>query len=196
LAYRLGLDLLFGGFAAGVIVRELMRGRELSGFDSKMSALALGLFVPIFFMVSGMTLDVSAFESPGGALRTLLCCLLMLVVRGTPSLILYRRDLDLRGRGALALLSSTQLPLVLAITEVATASERMTPSTAADLVGGALLSTLVFPLLGLRLRHAPRVRSSEFGSQAAALAHRLRVAFAARVQLRRSDASAPAAGDG
>ena len=26
LAYRLGLDLLFGGFAAGVIVRELMRG--------------------------------------------------------------------------------------------------------------------------------------------------------------------------
>jgi Kef-type K+ transport system membrane component KefB len=87
LAYRLGLDLLFGGFAAGVIVRELMRGRELSGFDSKLSALAFGLFVPIFFTVSGMTLDVSAFESPGGVLRTLLFCLLMLVVRGTPSLI-------------------------------------------------------------------------------------------------------------
>ena len=216
LAYRLGLDLLFGGFAAGVIVRELMRGRELSGFDSKLSALAFGLFVPIFFTVSGMTLDVSAFESPGGVLRILLFCLLMLVVRGTPSLILYRRDLDLRRRGALALLSSTQLPLVLAITEVATASGRMTPSTAADLVGAALLSTLIFPVLGLRLRRAPRPQSGEPGSQAAAVAQRLKVAFAARVRqevgiacpadtsdrkraraaARRTDTSATVAGDG
>jgi Kef-type K+ transport system membrane component KefB len=183
LAYRLGLDLLFGGFAAGVIVRELMRGRELSGFDSKLSALAFGLFVPIFFTVSGMTLDVSAFESPGGVLRALLFCLLMLVVRGTPSLILYRRDLDRRTRGALALLSSTQLPLVLAITEVATASGRMTPSTAADLVGAALLSTLIFPLLGLRLRRAPRPRSCDSASQAGGLARRLKVIYRSAAEL-------------
>jgi Kef-type K+ transport system membrane component KefB len=173
-----------------VIVRELMRGRELVGFDSKLSALAFGLFVPVFFTVSGMTLDISAFGSAGGVLRTLLFCLVMLLVRGTPSLILYRRELGLRDRGALALLTSTQLPLVLAITEVATASGRMSASTAADLVGAALLSTLIFPLLGLRLRrrHAaapeadsPRARSPEDGRQPSRLPQRREVGLAPRV---------------
>lgn len=191
LAYRLGLDLLFGGFAAGVIVRELMRGRELASFDSKLSALAFGLFVPIFFTVSGMTLDVSAFGSAGGVARTFLFCLLMLVVRGTPSLILYGRDLDLRRRGALALLTSTQLPLVLAITEVATASGRMSPSTAADLVGAALLSTLIFPLLGLRLRRAPREPSCEHSSQAPDLALRVQACPSPPAGLRAAKITSP-----
>jgi hypothetical protein len=106
----------------------------------------------------------------------------MLVVRGTPSLILYRRDLDLRRRGRAGAAQLDQLPLVLAITEVATASGRMTPSITADLVGAALLSTLIFPVLGLRLRRAPRPQSGEPGRQAAALAQRLKVAFAPRVR--------------
>ncbi|HUA45748.1 MAG TPA: cation:proton antiporter [Solirubrobacteraceae bacterium] len=151
LAYRLGLDLLLGGFVAGVIVRELLRGTEMPGFDSKLTAITFGLFVPFFFTVSGMTLDVSSFASAGGILLTGVFCLLMLLVRGTPALILYRRELDASRRRALALLSSAQLPLVLAITALATASGRMSPSIAADLVGAALLSTLIFPVLGLRL---------------------------------------------
>ena len=152
LAYRLGLDLLLGGFAAGLIVRELLREREITGVDSKLSAIAFGLFVPFFFAVSGMSLDITAFASVGGLVRTVLFCALMLIVRGTPALTLYRRRLDLRSRRALALLSSTQLPLVLAITALATSAGRMSPSIAADLVGAALLSTLIFPLLGLRMR--------------------------------------------
>jgi len=78
--------------------------------------------------------------------------LLFLLVRGTPALLLYRRVLDARERMALALLTSTQLPLVIAITTLATETGHMRRSTAAALVGAAVLSTLVFPILGLRLR--------------------------------------------
>ena len=60
--------------------------------------------------------------------------------------------LDKRERTALALMSATQLPLVLAITTLATNTGHMRASTAAALVGAAVLSTLVFPVLGLRLR--------------------------------------------
>jgi len=49
-------------------------------------------------------------------------------------------------------MSATQLPLVLAITTLATNTGHMRPSTAAALVGAAVLSTLIFPILGLRLR--------------------------------------------
>jgi hypothetical protein len=74
------------------------------------------------------------------------------VVRGTPALLLYRGVFDARERTALALMSATQLPLVLAITTLATDTGHMRASTAAALVGAAVLSTLIFPILGLRLR--------------------------------------------
>ena len=153
LAYKLGLDLLLGGFAAGVITRHVLRTRELPAFDSKLTAVAFGVFVPFFFVASGMNLDVAAlFASVADVAKLLLFFVLMLVVRGTPALLLYRGVLGRRDRVALALLCSTQLPLVLAITALATAAGHMRPSTAAALVGAAVLSTLVFPVLGLRVR--------------------------------------------
>jgi Kef-type K+ transport system membrane component KefB len=152
LAYRLGLDLLLGGFAAGMITRQLLKERELVAFDSKLTAVGFGVFVPMFFIVSGMKLDVTALFSSAGAVgKLVLFLVLFLVVRGTPALVLYRRVFERRQRIALALLSSTQLPMVVAITDLAEAGGHMRPSTAAALVGAAALSTLVFPILGLRV---------------------------------------------
>ncbi len=153
LAFDLGLDLLLGGFAAGLITRQVLKTRELPAFDSKLAAIAFGVFVPFFFIVSGMDLDVAAlFASVSGVVKMGVFFLLFLFVRGTPALLLYRGVLDARERASLALMTSTQLPLVLAITTLATSSGHMRPSTAAALVGAAVLSTLVFPVLGLRLR--------------------------------------------
>ena len=153
LAYDLGLDLLLGGFAAGLITRQVLKTRELPAFDSKLSAVAFGVFVPFFFIVSGMNLDVSAlFASVSGVAKMGLFFLLFLLVRGTPALLLYSSLFDARERASLALLTSTQLPLVLAITTLATSSGHMRPSTASALAGAAVLSTLCFPILGLRLR--------------------------------------------
>ena len=154
LASRLGLDLLLGGFAAGIITRQVLKTREIPAFDSKLTGVAFGVFVPFFFIASGMRLDVTALYASAGAVAKLfLFFFLFLVVRGTPALLLYRHVLpDLRARRALALMCSTQLPLVLAITTLARDSGHMRASTAAALVGAAVLSTLVFPVLGLRLR--------------------------------------------
>ncbi|HEV3055588.1 MAG TPA: cation:proton antiporter [Solirubrobacteraceae bacterium] len=165
LAYQLGLELLLGGFAAGVIVRRLLADHELPAFDSKLSAIAFGVFVPFFFVVSGMKLDVSAlFDSAGGVAKLVLFLALFLVVRGVPALLLYRSVLDGRKRAALAFFSSTQLPLVVAITSLATADGHMRPSTAAALVGAAAISTLVFPILGLRSATREPVSVAEVAS--------------------------------
>jgi Kef-type K+ transport system membrane component KefB len=153
LAADLGLDLLLGGFAAGIITRQVLKTREVPAFDSKLTAVAFGVFIPFFFVVSGMNLDVAAiFASVSGVLKMALFFVLFLVVRGVPALVLYRRVLDQRERIALGFLTSTQLPLVLAITTIATETGHMRTSTAAALVGAAVLSTLVFPVVGLRLR--------------------------------------------
>lgn len=157
LAYELGLDLLLGGFAAGAITREVLRSRELPGFEAKLTAVAFGLFVPFFFVVSGMRLDIATIvESPEGIMKVFLFLALFLVVRGTPALLLYRRILGRRDRVVLALLSATQLPLVLAITTLAQETGHMRADTAAALVGAAVLSTLIFPMLAIRLRREDR----------------------------------------
>ena len=154
LASNLGLDLLLGGFAAGLITRLVLRKHEVPGFDSKLTAVAFGVFIPFFFVVSGMRLDVDAlFASPSSVGKLLLFFVLFLVVRGTPALLLYRGVLPLReDRMALALFSATQLPLIVAITTVAVQTGHMRSSTAAALVGAGALSTLAGPLHGLHMR--------------------------------------------
>ena len=153
LAADLGLDLLLGGFVAGVIVREALRGREVGVFESKLTAVGYGFFIPFFFITSGIKFDLSALtEDPIRLLELPLFLALFLVIRGAPALLLYRRLLDRTDRWALALFSATELPLVVAITTIAIEEGHMRSSTAASLVGAAILSTTIYPLLALRLR--------------------------------------------
>jgi Kef-type K+ transport system membrane component KefB len=161
LASDLGLDLLLGGFAAGMITRQVLQTGEVSLFDSKLTAVAFGFFVPFFFVVSGMRLDVAAlFEGVSGLAKLVIFFLLFLVVRGVPALVLYRRALPAReDRMALAFFTATQLPLVVAITTVAVDGGHMESSTAAALVGAGALSTLAGPLHGLRMRRISAARA-------------------------------------
>jgi hypothetical protein len=82
----------------------------------------------------------------------LLFLALFLVVRGTPALLLYRKVLSATERRALAFFSATELPLVVAITTIAIDAGKMRTSTSAGLVGAAMLSTLIFPFVGLALQ--------------------------------------------
>lgn len=153
LASDLGLDLLLGGFVAGVITRLALKGREVTIFESKLSAVGYGFLIPFFFVVSGVNFDVSALvDDPARAALVPTFFVLFLVVRGTPAMLLYRKVLDFRDRAALAFFSSTELPLVVAITTIAVAEGHMKETTSAALVGAAVLSTAVYPLLGLRMR--------------------------------------------
>src|SRR5215213_4974135 len=153
LATQLGLDLLLGGFVAGIIVRMTLHGREISVFDSKVTAVGYGLLIPFFFVTSGMEFDIdSLFASTEALLKLPMFATLFLVVRGVPALVLYRGELGRRDRIALAFFSATQLPLVVAITTLAVDGGHMHSSTAAALVGAAIISALVYPLVGLRLR--------------------------------------------
>ena len=161
LANSLGLDLLLGGFVAGVIAREALRGREVRIFESKLTAVGYGFFIPFFFVTSGLKFDLTALtDDPIRLLELPLFLAFFLIVRGAPALLLYDRVLDRTDRFALGLFSATELPLVVAITTIAIEEGHMRGSTAASLVGAAILSTTIFPLLGLRLRR-DRTRAAE-----------------------------------
>jgi len=153
LAGDLGLDVILGAFAAGIIVRYARRGRTTRRFEMKLDAVGFGFLIPFFFIQSGMRLDLAALDSGVGAvLKVPLFVAGFLVVRGLPALWLYRHEFGLRDRIALALFSATQLPLVVAITSLGLAEGEMRQSTAVALVTAAVVSVLVFPSLAIAIR--------------------------------------------
>jgi Kef-type K+ transport system membrane component KefB len=162
LADKLGLDVLLGGFVAGMIVRLALKGHELQVFESKLTAVGFGFFVPFFFITSGIGLDIRALGSIEALLKMAMFLGLFLVIRGAPALLLYRGVLRARQRMALAFYSATELPLVVAITTIAVDAGHMTSSTAASLVGAAMLSTMIYPLVGLTLQRRA-VREGQTG---------------------------------
>jgi Kef-type K+ transport system membrane component KefB len=168
LAGKLGLDILLGGFVAGMITRVALQGQELQIFESKLTAVGFGFFVPFFFVTSGIAFDLSALGSAEAIAKLLMFFGLFLVVRGTPAMLLYRGVLSARDRAALAFYSATELPLVVAITTIAIETDHMKSSTAAGLVGAAMLSTLVFPFVGLALRKQSEAAAGDEAEPAAA----------------------------
>ncbi len=92
-ASRFGLDVVLGAVLAGIVLRAWTRrfNMDTEGLERKFDAVGYGIFIPIFFISSGMTLDLKAISQD--PLRLLLFFGLLLIVRGLPSLLVYRRTL-------------------------------------------------------------------------------------------------------
>ncbi|MFI8320913.1 cation:proton antiporter [Streptomyces sp. NPDC085529] len=152
----LGLDVLLGAFAAGLITRLVLTGAAPEAGPeilAKVEGVGFGFLVPVFFVVTGLEFDLDSLLSGGRALLLLpVFLLLFLVVRGGPMWFLAPRDLDRTDRGALVLYGSTALPLVVAITTIGLDDKALSAGEAAALVGAGMVSVLVFPLLAMRLR--------------------------------------------
>jgi Kef-type K+ transport system membrane component KefB len=109
LATDLGLDLLLGGFVAGIIVSLALKGREVGVLESKLAAVGYGFFIPFFFVFTGISFDLNALlESPALMIGVPIFLLGFLLSRGIPALLLYRKQLPaMRDRLALGAFMAT-----------------------------------------------------------------------------------------
>jgi Kef-type K+ transport system membrane component KefB len=65
LASALGLEVILGAFIAGVLLRFVDRDRMMTHpqFRQKLEAVGFGVFIPVFFISSGLRFDLSALFS-------------------------------------------------------------------------------------------------------------------------------------
>ena len=154
ISYELGLDIVLGGFVAGVVIRLLIstiEKEEAETVASKLDAVGFGFLVPFFFVTTGVGYDLKALLASPAALLTLPGILvLFLAVRGAVTYWVLRRDFPKPQRVTLSLLASTQLPLVVVVAGIGVSTGRISPATESALVGAAMLSVLIFPLLAIR----------------------------------------------
>lgn len=156
LAETLGLDVLLGAFAAGIVVRLFSASSESEAIRAKLEAIGFGFLIPIFFVVSGIEFDLHVFvQHPSSLWRVPVFLILMLIARGAPAYLLYKRTLTRAQRLPMALFSATGLPLIVVITSIALSEGRMIEVNAASLVAAGMLSVMIFPALGLAKLRSP-----------------------------------------
>lgn len=156
LSLALGLDMLLGAFAAGVICRVLLSGADEGDarqIEGKLEAVAFGVLVPVFFINTGIGFDLRALLGDPRALLLLPIFLVLLVlVRGLPGSLAAPRGSTFADRASLTLFSATGLPIIVAVTAIGVDDGDLPSGTATALVGAGMLSVLLFPLLALVLR--------------------------------------------
>jgi Kef-type K+ transport system membrane component KefB len=153
IAEEFGLDVVLGAFLAGIVLRRWAPG-DVHSLEEKLDAIGYGFFIPVFFVSSGMALDVrSIAEAPA---RLLVFFVLLLLVRGLPALVVYRSALAAAQRVQMMFLTATALPLLVALTEIGLRNGTMLRENAAALVGAGALSVLVFPTIAVAMERRRR----------------------------------------
>ncbi len=161
LAEGLGLEVILGSFAAGALLSLLDRDRRMThaNFRTKLEAIGFGLFIPVFFVTSGIRFDLSALVGkPSNLVMVPIFLVALLLVRGLPA-ITYRGFVGGRRATIAGVLQATSLPFIVAATAIGQSLHLMDATEASALIAAGLLSVLIFPITGLNL--LKRVMSDE-----------------------------------
>ncbi len=154
LASRFGLEAILGAFLAGATLKLVDRdeGMTHAFFHKKLEAVGFGVFVPFFFISTGIKLDVSSLFHSGSALaRVPLFLAALLFARALPAL-LYRPFAE-RGSQLVAggLLQATSLSIPVVAGQIGVELGLIRPENYVALVAAGLLSVIIFPLVALTL---------------------------------------------
>jgi Kef-type K+ transport system membrane component KefB len=149
LATQLGLEAILAAFTVGVI-RSVTGGRRERS-EQRLDAVALGIFVPFFFISSGLDFNLGTlFNDPSDAIRVAAFVAALLVIHIVPA-GLYRRTMGPRKAVAAGLLQATSFSFVIVATQIGLDLHAMIPETATSLVAAGLISVIVFPAVAFRM---------------------------------------------
>ena len=153
LAETLGLEVILGAFAAGAILTLVDRDQEMTHplFRRKLESVGFGVFIPVFFVTTGLNFDLEAlFASTKAVVMIPIFLAALLAVRGIPAM-LYRRLVDRRRAAIAGILQATSLPFIVAAAAIGMDLGLLGQAEGAALVAAGLLSVMIFPALGLVL---------------------------------------------
>ncbi|HLM25950.1 MAG TPA: cation:proton antiporter [Thermoleophilaceae bacterium] len=153
LAEAFGLEAILGAFAAGALLALLDQDEFMThpDFRRKLEAVGYGVFIPVFFVTSGVRFDLDALlDDPANLAMVPVFLAALLLARGLPA-VLYRNFVGSRRALVAGLLQATSLPFIVTATAIGMELNLMDGAEAAALIAGGLVSVLVFPVTGLSL---------------------------------------------
>ena len=150
LAQRLGLEIVFAAFTAGVILKlvdpQLISTR--SNARPKLEAVGFGVLVPMFFVTGSLQFNLRALMSSPATIALMLVPVFfaaLLVIRGLPA-VMYRPTLGTRRALAAGLLQATSLGFIVVAAQIGMELGMLTQGAGAALIAAGLLSVMILPL--------------------------------------------------
>lgn len=153
LAEVLGTEVILGAFLAGAIV-SLLRTPDDAELFHQLDAMGFGFFIPIFFVMVGVELDLpSLFSSPKTLLLVPVLFVAAIVVKSLPALV-FRLAFSWRESLAAGALLSARLSLIIAAAAIGSELKIISGPVNAAIVLVAILTVTIAPTLFLRLMPA------------------------------------------
>ena len=122
-----------GAFLAGMVI-SLIKSPQDEDLVHKLEAFGFGFFIPVFFIMVGVELDLKAlFESPASLALLPVLFIVALVVKAGPAL-LFRRVISWRETFAGALLLNTHLSLEIAVAVIGLRLGLLSPASNAAII--------------------------------------------------------------
>jgi Trk K+ transport system NAD-binding subunit len=160
MAESLGVELILGAFLAGMLV-GLFKSPQDDSLVNKLEAFGFGLFIPIFFIVTGANLNIQALiANPQNLIFLPVLLVLSIFVKLVPALILKSR-IGWRSSIATGILLNTHLSIEVAIAIIGEQLGLITAATSAVIIVFAILTVILMPII-FNLIQPPTARESGY----------------------------------
>lgn len=151
LAMQFGFEGILGTFVAGIVVSIVVRGdRFEQALRAKLKVIGFGLFVPAFFVTSGLRFELDRIAGMAEIGRAALFFVALIAVRTIPA-VLYRPYLTWRECLASGLLQSTNLSFIVVAVTVGTELGRLREVNGSALILAGLASAVFLPAIATTL---------------------------------------------
>lgn len=152
-AQQFGLESILGAFLAGAVIKLVDRDQAMThqSFRLKLEAAGFGIFVPFFFIASGIRFEGHALFASRSTLEHVpIFVAAIFAVRFLPAL-LFLPLIGKRLTIAAGLLQATTLSFVVVASQIGVELDLLAPANAAALVAAALVTVIAFPVVALGL---------------------------------------------
>jgi len=151
MAMSFGFEGILGTFVAGIVLGIVVRGDPFEqALRAKLKVIGFGLFVPAFFVTSGLRFDLDNISGMAEVGRAALFFVILVTIHTVPAVV-YRPFLSWRECLASGLLQSTNLSFIVVAVTVGTELDRLREINGSALILAGLVSAVVFPAVATAL---------------------------------------------
>jgi CPA2 family monovalent cation:H+ antiporter-2 len=143
-AETVGAENILGAFLAGMVMK-LLEPSEAT--QEKLTSIGYGFFIPIFFIMTGVRLDLKSLFANKTALALIPVLVACFIIAKLPTFLVYRRRFNRRNSFAGGFLTVTTITLVLPSLQVAQNLHAITSTQSAAFILAAVIVCILAPIV-------------------------------------------------